>query len=164
MEKILDVAQYIFDKYKECSGETIDEMKMHKLLYFAQREHYAILSSPLFDEDFEGWQYGPVSPNVRSFFTKDGINYATDDISPESAYIINNVIEEYGKIESWKLSELTHKELSWINARKGLAPKAISHKILNKQDILKDAEKIRPYDHILDMYYDEFDNLEDESL
>ncbi len=28
-------------------------------------------------------------------------------------------------------------------------------------DIRKDAEKVRPYDPIWDMYYDEFDNVEE---
>lgn len=35
MERIIDVAQYIYDEYKRQSGEVIDEMKLHKLLYFA---------------------------------------------------------------------------------------------------------------------------------
>lgn len=29
------------------------------------------------------------------------------------------------------------------------------------EDIRKDAEKVRPYDSVWDMYYDEFDELED---
>ena len=27
-------------------------------------------------------------------------------------------------------------------------------------DIKKDAEKVRPYDHVWDMYYDEFEDIE----
>ena len=56
MERILDVAQYIYDEYKRQSGEVIDEMKLHKLLYFAQRESLAITNEPLFEGDFEGWK------------------------------------------------------------------------------------------------------------
>ena len=36
MEKIINVAQYVFTEYKRITGEVIDEMKLHKLLYFAQ--------------------------------------------------------------------------------------------------------------------------------
>lgn len=50
MEKILDVAQYIYDEYKRQSGEIIYEMKLHKLLYFTQRESLAITNEPLFAE------------------------------------------------------------------------------------------------------------------
>ena len=42
MERVLDVAQYIMDEYKKMTGETIDEMKLHKLLYFSQRECLAL--------------------------------------------------------------------------------------------------------------------------
>lgn len=63
-EKILDVAQYIYDEYKRQSGENIDEMKLRKLLYFTQRESLAITNEPLFVENFEGWKYGPVSKEV----------------------------------------------------------------------------------------------------
>ena len=48
MEKIINVAQYIFNEYKRVTGEIIDEMKLQKLLYFSQRETIAILNKPLF--------------------------------------------------------------------------------------------------------------------
>ena len=35
MEKVLDVAKYIINRYEEVAGVTIDELKLHKLLYFA---------------------------------------------------------------------------------------------------------------------------------
>ena len=60
MERVLDVAQYIMDEYKKMTGETIDEMKLHKLLYFSQRECLALTNKPLFEEQLEGWKYGPV--------------------------------------------------------------------------------------------------------
>ena len=46
MDKIIDVAAYIVAKYKEMTHETLDEMKLHKLLYFTQRESFAILGKP----------------------------------------------------------------------------------------------------------------------
>ena len=46
MDKIIDVPQYVFEEYKHIIGEAIDEMKLHKLLYFAQRESLAITNTP----------------------------------------------------------------------------------------------------------------------
>ena len=145
MEKIIDVAQYIFNEYKRVTGEVIDEMKLQKLLYFSQRETIAILNEPLFDEVFEGWKYGPVSREVRTSYTADGIN---------------NVIQEYGALASWKLSALTHKEISWINSRKGLKKEENGKIKIKTTDIQEDAKKVRPYDYVWDMYYDEFDDYE----
>lgn len=159
MEKILNVAQYIFDEYKRRTGETIDQMKLHKLLYFSQRETLAILGEPLFNEDIEGWKYGPVSKTVRINFNKNkGIEGQTEDIDSESKYIINNVILEYGALASWRLSQISHSEISWKNSRIGLLDNENGNNIMKLDDIRQDAKKVSPYDHIWDMYYDEFED------
>ena len=158
MEKIINVAQYIFNEYKRVTEEIIDEMKLQKLLYFSQRETFAILNQPLFNEVFEGWKYGPVSREVRTVYTEDGINAQTEDIKSESKYIINNIIQEYGALASWKLSALTHKETSWLNSRKGLKKEENGNVEIKMEDIREDAKKVRPYDYMWDMYYDEFED------
>ena len=160
MEKIINVAQYIFNEYKRVTEEIIDEMKLQKLLYFSQRETFAILNQPLFNEVFEGWKYGPVSREIRTVFTEDGINAQTEDIKSESKYIINNIIQEYGALASWKLSALTHKETSWLNSRKGLKKEENGNVEMKMEDIREDAKKVRPYDYMWDMYYDEFEDYE----
>lgn len=164
MERIIDVARYIFREYEKLSSTPIDEMMLHKLLYFAQRESFAVTGAPMFEENFEGWKYGPVSRVVRHCYMHGGLDDSEGeigDISPENAYIAKNVLMQYGVYESWKLSELSHKELSWRNARRGLLPEQNGTRILSMDDIRKDAEKVRPYDPIWDMYYDEFDNVEE---
>lgn len=164
MEKILNVAQFIYDELRNTlkfDSKEIDEMKIHKLLYFSQRESYAISKKPLFNEDFEAWKFGPVSREVRaSFIEGTGFYDPTEEISPEAMYIVKNVVLEYGKMNSWELSEITHKEISWQNARIGLKPGENGSKPMKKEDIIKDSEKIRPYDHLYDMYYDEFEDCD----
>lgn len=164
MERVIDVAQYIFEAYKKESGHIIDEMKLHKLLYFSQRESLALLNKPLFNEPMQGWKYGPVCPVVCGTYTEHGIYAETHPISDESAYIVNNIMAQYSFIEAWKLSELTHKEISWLNSRAGLKNSENGNKELLLDDIKKDAEKVRPYDSVWDMYYDEFDDEEGASL
>ncbi|MCM1261275.1 MAG: DUF4065 domain-containing protein [Butyrivibrio sp.] len=162
MERIVDVAQYIYDEYKKQSGEVIDEMKLHKLLYFVQRESLAILNEPMFEESFEGWKYGPVSTEIRRCYTLDGMDYADKrKLSTGSAYIVKNVLLQYGVLASWKLSQLSHNEISWQNSRKDLKEGENGNRPLLIDDIKKDAEKIRPYDAVYDMYYDEFDDMGD---
>lgn len=161
MEKVVDIAQYIYQEYKKISGTAIDEMKLHKLLYLVQRESLAVTGQPLFAEEFEGWKYGPVCREVRNCYTEDGMFCDNiKEISIESAYIVNNIIQKYGAYESWKLSELSHRELSWQNARKGIPDGQNGNRKLSLDDIRKDAEKIRPYDSVWDMYYDEFEDAE----
>lgn len=158
MDKITSVADYIIKRYRELTGEFLDEMKLHKLLYFTQREAFAILGEPAFDGEFEGWKYGPVSREVRNNFMNGEIVVPTQPISDSVQYIASNVIMEYGSLASWKLSELSHREISWNNARKGLAPSENENRVIDLNDIKEDAKKVRPYDHLWDMYYDEFDD------
>lgn len=114
MERIIDVAQYIFEEYRRQFGEAIDEMKLHKLLYLVQRESLAITNEPLFAENFEGWKYGPVSKEVRALYTEEGMYYKDQKaLSPAGLYIVKNVILQYGGLASWKLSAIFHKEISW---------------------------------------------------
>lgn len=160
MERVIDVAQFVYDEYKTISNSAIDEMKLHKLLYLSQREAIAITNEPLFEASFEGWKYGPVCRTIRSSFTSDGFAEPTEPLSFDSAYIVRNVLAQYAHIESWKLSELTHKETSWKNARQNLKAEENGNVELKMDDIRFDASKVRPYDAIWDMYYDEFEDAE----
>mgnify|MGYP005773781051 CR=1 FL=1 len=161
MEKIIDVAQYLCTAYKNMIGEQIDEMKLHKLLYFAQRESLAILNEPLFAGDFEGWKYGPVCREIWHCFRQEGLKKVADDVSEECRYLVNNVILEYGSMAAAKLCELSYREKSWLNARQGLKDGEECTKKLSLDDIREDARKVRPYDYVWDMYYDEFDDAEE---
>lgn len=162
MDKILDVADYTVKRYKELTGDNLDEMKLHKLLYFTQRESLAILNEPAFEGEFQGWKYGPVSPEVRYNFYDGKILSPTHEISDGVAYIVSNVILEYGAYASWKLSQISHQDISWQNARKGLSPDENGDVPLKLEDIREDSKKVRPYDHVWDMYYDEFENYDPE--
>lgn len=162
MKDVLDFAQYICDRYHSITDDPIDEMKLHKLLYFCQREKLAILNEPMFTEHMQGWVHGPVSLRTRTYFdSTDGIiQLATNDISDEDKYIINNVLEQYAGLASWKLRDLSHEEYSWQHSREGLAPDERGSKGLLLDDIRHDAKKVRPIDSVWGMYYDEFEDFE----
>lgn len=158
MDKITDTANYIIKRYRELTGESLDKMKLHKLLYFTQRESFAVLGEPAFEGDFEGWKYGPVSRDVWNNLKNGKISVPTKPISESAQYVASNVIMEYGALASRRLSELSHRESSWKNARKGLAEGENGNRVISLRDIQEDAKKVRPYDHVWDMYYDEFED------
>ena len=54
MENTLAVAKFMFDEYESRFHKKMDELKMHKLMYFTQRESLIVNQSALFDEDFRG--------------------------------------------------------------------------------------------------------------
>lgn len=162
MERAIDVAKYMYEIYLKQTGKILDEMKLHKLLYFAQRESIAVSGEPLFKDIFEGWRFGPVCVSVR-----DKYHYGEFDLthhynlSLSSKWIINNIIIKYGELTSWQLSKLSHQEISWLNAREGLSIHDNGGIALKIEDIRKDAQKVRPYDPIWDMYLDEFEDYKE---
>ena len=52
-----------------------------------------------------------------------------------------NVILEYGSLAAWKLSEMSHRDISWKNARRGLSEDEVGHVLLSIEDIKIDAAK-----------------------
>ena len=139
MTKVDDVAKYISVKYKKLFNDAIDEMKLHKLLYFAQREYLAKYNKPLFDSKFEAWTYGPVVTSVREKL-QDIIS--SEDIPEiDGIDVLNDVILQYAPIPSIELSKISHNESSWINARKGLGKYDKCSNQLSEEDIKNDGIK-----------------------
>ncbi len=56
MENTLNVAKCLYETYLELFKHPMDEMKMHKLMYFVQRESLMFNKKELFDEPFLGWK------------------------------------------------------------------------------------------------------------
>lgn len=49
MEDVSNVAACFVTKYRDVNCAEIDEMKLHKLMYFAQRESFIVNNQPLFN-------------------------------------------------------------------------------------------------------------------
>lgn len=124
MENTMGVAKALDSLYYEKNGKHMDEMRMHKLMYFAQRESLMYNKEPLFDATFYGWKYGPVLKEVRNQFKKDlnleELTKLKDSVSDNTKKILESVFDRYGSLSSWKLSALSHEEFSWKMARSGL--------------------------------------------
>lgn len=121
MENSLAVAKYLYSLNYEAFKTPMDEMKMHQLMYFAQRESLIINNNPLFTESFYGWKFGPVLKSVRSeYMTAKPFSNASDLLCNETKHILDEVFIRYGNLSSWKLSNLSRCEFSWKATRKGL--------------------------------------------
>lgn len=143
MEKILDIAKYLTKKYKDEKKEEIDELKLHKILYFSQKEYIMLINDFLFEEDFEGWYLGSINKLVRKEYKS--IKMGKEDISLKDIEkkIIDRVFDRYKDMDSYKLSDLSHKEYSWIKSRIGLKRGEKGNQKLLKEDIKIDAERYK---------------------
>ena len=127
MESSVAVEKCLYDSYKKKFLKDVDEMKMHKLMYFLQREALMENGAVLFDESFHGWKFGPVLKSVRSAYKKaknEGTEPFQDsnggEVGLNTKAMVDRVVGKYGNLSSWKLSTLSHDELSWRLSRRGL--------------------------------------------
>lgn len=138
------VASYINERYKTELGMKIDEMKLHKLLYFVQRESIIQTNEPLFDATFRGWKYGPILKEIRAMYQNDSF---IRDLSPSEIEqvkpIVDIAFEQYAYKDSWSLSRLTHGEYSWKKSREGIPENSNSDKAIKLDDIRVDANRVK---------------------
>ena len=104
-------------------GDVVTNLKLQKLLYYAQGFNLAINNTPLFKEDVLAWEHGPV---VREVYNQYRDN-ARAPIAPKTCpstltksekVLIENVWKVYGQFSAWKLRDMTHNESPWINTDK----------------------------------------------
>lgn len=121
MAQLLAVAKYLNELHLGKHDCVMDQMKMHKMMYFSQRESLMISGEPLFDGDFEAWKYGPVLTEVRSeYMTGNMFSGTYDTLTGEEKQLVDDVFKRYDKYDAWQLSTLSHAESSWLKAREGL--------------------------------------------
>lgn len=105
----------------------ISTIKLQKLVYYSQAWHLVWDEELLFDSPIEAWANGPVCRELyerhRGRYTvstwPDGHPGRLKDNERET---IAAVVRGYGKMSAQELSELSHREDPWRDARKGLPP------------------------------------------
>ncbi|MGP1488323.1 MAG: Panacea domain-containing protein [Peptoanaerobacter stomatis] len=139
------IAKTLYNGYYNRYNKYPDEMTMHKLMYFLQREYLINNENFLFEEDFYGWKYGPVLKSVRSEFINNKKNHTVFNNSvseiedKQTINLINSVLDKYGSLNAWKLSMLSHDEFSWRQSRVGIKNNVNGDNVINKSLIKVDA-------------------------
>jgi uncharacterized phage-associated protein len=132
MEAALDIANYFLSKADESAGDVISNLKLQKLLYYAQGFHLAVFDAPLFADPIKAWKHGPVVPSVYHHFKPHGelgLPRPTTVKAPsrEVRSLLDEVYKVYGQFSAWKLRNLTHVEPPWKNTAQSAT---ISHTAL----------------------------------
>jgi len=143
--------QKVSDYFIALSNSTeslITNLKLQKLVYYAQSWHLALYGEPLFDEDFEAWVHGPVIPTLYNTYRDFKWNpILRDDLNDKSlielAKEINHdefleaIVDEYFRMGAFALEKSTHSEDPWIDARHGLPADAPCNEIITKDSLVK---------------------------
>jgi len=125
------VADYFLIHVDAQAGDTISNLKLQKLCYYAQAWSLALDGKPLFGERIEAWAHGPAIPPLYRRFKKygwqaiDPTAITTDpvrDLHADHKALLDDVWERYGSFNGTQLEHLTHRERPWIDARGGTPP------------------------------------------
>ena len=123
MVRAQTVANQIVKSFRAKGG--ISNLKLQKLLYYAQAWNLALYGKPLFRDRIEAWVHGPVVPPVFGAFkhfkwlpisSTVGSAKFPDQYKPHLA----EVIRVYGGFSPTELERLTHREAPWKEARGGI--------------------------------------------
>jgi uncharacterized phage-associated protein len=119
-----DVAAYILHKQGKMTA-----MKLQKLVYYAQAWSLVWDDRPLFKNRIEAWAMGPVVPDLYkvhrgAFVVNHWPKGDRGNLTESQRDTIDVVLDFYGKKSSQWLSDQTHQESPWRNARSGFPPGA----------------------------------------
>ena len=137
---ILDIANYFLYLNDRGSKRSITHLKLQKLVFYIQAVSCVLLRRPLFEEDFEAWVHGPVSPDLYYEFKQYGSDVLPNiteepELDEDTKRVIRTVWKMYGDKTGKFLENKTHKEEPWQQARDGLGYFESSNNIIEKQDI-----------------------------
>lgn len=140
------LSEYILQR-----GGAMSHLKLQKLLYYIEAFHLAYFDESIIDDNFEAWMHGPVSRKVYDTVKGYSILYrevkyikdsekTPEDILPyiltnDQIEIVNDIIDEYGKLTALQLENLTHSESPWIEARIGYSAEDRCTKIISKDSM-----------------------------
>lgn len=130
-----DVAKYFLSKVDEEVGDGISNLKLQKLVYYAQGFHLAIHGDPLFSDRIEAWEHGPVVPELYHAYKAHGSgnipppgDFDPETLDPEVTRLLDDVYSVFGQYSAWKLRNMTHEEQPWKEAcQESTRGRVISH-------------------------------------
>lgn len=139
MASSLDVAAYILNK---CGS--MSTMKLQKLVYYSQAWSLVWDEAELFPADFEAWANGPVCRELYDVHrgkyrlgSGDILGNPQEELTEEQRDSIDMVLKEYcDKSPQW-LSDLTHQEDPWKNARIGIPDGCRGEVLITKEAMLE---------------------------
>ena len=124
MYDVKDIANWflIYNLFIETDqgADGISNLKLQKLLYYAQSAFLALKNELLFSNEIVAWQHGPVIEEIYHKYKDFGsgdieVNIENGpQIDKETEKILMNVYDTFGEYSAWGLRNLTHSEKPWL--------------------------------------------------
>lgn len=103
-------------------ADGISNLKLQKLLYYAQSAFLALKNTPLFSNDIVAWNHGPVIEEIYHKYKEYGFNdidkFDEVKIDEDTEKLLTEVYNVFGEYSAWGLRNLTHTEKPWLSTNK----------------------------------------------
>lgn len=146
MESVIAIASYLSGRYQQERGAKMEEMKLHRLLYFTQRESIIQTGAPMFDAEFRARRTGPIVLSVREAYRADKLQ---EQISQETKdkykEVFDFIFKEFAPSKTTTLQYLSQSEYSWKHARAGYGEYEQSDVPMDIKDFYVDADKAKEW-------------------
>ncbi len=133
--KARNIAKFFYEKNNE-----LTEKQLQKLTYYTYVWYLIKFKQRLFNESPQAWIHGPVFMSLYKDIKNNNLATA-ESIDLEKNKDIKLVLEVvdkyYGKYSGNDLERMTHSEMPWKNARKGLRATEKSQNKISDKDILE---------------------------
>lgn len=132
MTNAIKIADYL-RATKQVYGET----QLQKLLYYSQAWSLVWTGKPMFTDEIEAWANGPVVRQVWSAGRRSDYVVPSDGgaLGDEQRAVVDAVFAFYGRDCGARLSERTHAEQPWLEARRGVPDGASSTNVIAQSTI-----------------------------
>lgn len=121
-----DIANYFLCKAKK-TGIAVTNLKLQKLVYYAQAWHLTFYDEPLMKgTEFEAWIHGPAIRDLWDKYKTYGYKpideqVACPELDGRTAQFLEKIVEAYFDKDAYAMELMTHEEDPWILARRGYA-------------------------------------------
>jgi len=114
-----------FVAWAEAEAADVSNLKLQKLLYYAQGHHLALRDQPLFSDAIQAWSHGPVVPAIYREYKRfgsgdvhldDDDGFRWEDVDGRTAQFLIRTWNTYGGYAAWRLRNMTHDEPPWRDA------------------------------------------------
>lgn len=151
MNSAMEIANYLVYLMSEYYSD-LSNMKLNKLLYYAQGHSLKSLSRPLFSDTIEAWKYGPIVSNVYHAYKDKGDNPITEydkstlnAVSDEVRDLLIDIARVYGRYSAVALKNMTHVPQSpWARVYKENEQHIVIPNNLIKEYFDSHVEEIKP--------------------
>jgi uncharacterized phage-associated protein len=152
-----DIASWFVRYAADDLGAPVDPMSLEKLIYYAQAFHLVLKNEPLFPDEIQAWQWGPVIPLVYKNYTDYGskpilpVHQTIASLGKELDRFLAEIVGFFCRHTATNLSRATHLESPWADARDS-SDNAISQLSLKLfyRSLIEDGEKALSRSELLD--------------